>query len=121
LRAGWNPNAPFDSEGNGALHIVLQVCEWNPAHDRQQLLLTVKTLLDAGARPEARNVWGDTPYSIARAKRYCGLEHPVAHLLHVACYADLRPLGDKCLPDYANAKGDRPDGNGPRAPNPLMP
>lgn len=100
LHAGWNPNTPFDKEGNGALHVVVQVCEWDPAHDRQKLMLTVKTLLDGQAQPTLRNVWGDTAYSIARAERYCGPKHPVVHLLYVACYTGLNPVGDKCLPDY---------------------
>lgn len=107
LRAGWSPNAPFDSEGNAALHTVVQICEWNLLHDRQQLVLTVKTLLDAGGRPDTRNVWGDTAYSIARAKRFCGPDHPVTHLLHVACYTGPSQLGDKCLPDYGSPV--RPD------------
>ena len=107
LHAGWNPNTPFDSEGNGALHAVVEVCEWDPAHDRHKLMLIVRTLLDNHAQLELRNVWGDTAYSIARAKRFCGPDHPVVHLLHVACYAGLSPLGDKCLPSYADAAGSR--------------
>ena len=107
LHAGWDPNSPFDSEGNGALHVVVQVCEWDPAHDRQKLMLMVKTLLDGHAQPALRNVWGDTAYSISRAKRYCGPDHPVAHLLHVACFSGLNPLGEKCLPNYADAAGSK--------------
>lgn len=110
LRAGWDPNTPFDSEGNAALETVVQICEWHPAHDRQQLQVTVKTLLDAGARPVRRNVWGDTAYSIARAERFCGPEHPVVHLLHVACYTGPAPPGDQCQADYAHARGIGQDG-----------
>lgn len=118
LRAGWDPNTPFDGEGNAALQTVVQICEWHPAHDRQQLQLTVKTLLDAGARPVTRNVWGDTAYSIARAERFCGPDHPVVHLLHVACYTGPAALGDQCLADYANAKGRGQDVRRPRNQNP---
>ncbi len=100
LRAGWNPNTPFDNEGNGALNILLGVCEWNPGHDRARLQLMVKTLLDGGARLDLRNVWGDTPYSIAKAPRYCGPVHPVTVQLRTECYAGFRPLGDRCLANY---------------------
>jgi DNA-binding winged helix-turn-helix (wHTH) protein len=100
LRAGWNPNTPFDGEGNGALNILLGVCEWDPGHDRKKLVLTAKTLMDAGARLDVRNVWGDTPYSIAKAPRYCGPDHPVTQMLRTECYSGFRPLGDRCLADY---------------------
>ena len=100
LRVGWNPNTPFDTEGNGALNILLNVCEWNPGHDRQQMVLMAKTLVDAGARLDSHNVWGDTAYSIAKAPRYCGPDHPVTQMIHTACYAGFRPLGDRCLEDY---------------------
>ena len=98
LRSGWNPNTPFDHEGNGALNILLGTCEWNPQHDQQRLLLMARTLIDGGAKLEARNVWGDTAYSIAKAPRYCGPDHPVTHMLRTLCYAGYRPLGDRCLP-----------------------
>jgi len=86
----------------------VEVCEWDPAHDRQKLMLLVKTLLDGHARPELRNVWGDTAYSIARAQRFCGPDHPVAHLLHVACFTGPASLGEKCLPNYVDAAASRP-------------
>jgi DNA-binding winged helix-turn-helix (wHTH) protein len=97
LRMGWDPNTPFDREGNGALNILLGVCEWDPQHDQRRLMLMARTLIDGGAKLDARNVWGDTAYSIAKAPRYCGPDHPVTHMLHTLCYAGYRPLGDKCL------------------------
>lgn len=101
LRAGWNPNTPFDNEGNGALNILLGVCEWDPGHDRKKLVLMAKTLFDGGARLDVRNVWGDTPYSIAKAPRYCGPDHPVTQMIRTECYAGFRPLGDRCLAQYS--------------------
>ena len=77
LAAGWNPNRPFDNEGNGAINYVLNICEWDRGHDQEQMVLMVRTLIDGGARLDHRNVWGDTPYSIAKAVRYCGPNHPV--------------------------------------------
>jgi len=103
LKAGWNPNTSFDDQGNGAINILLNVCEWDPEHDRHQLVLMARTLFDGGAKLEARNVWGDTAYSIAKAPRYCGPDHPVTQMLHAMCYNGYRPLGDRCLPDYKHA------------------
>jgi DNA-binding winged helix-turn-helix (wHTH) protein len=103
LRAGWNPNTPFDNEGNGALNILLGVCEWDRGHDRAKVLLMAKTILDGGARLDVRNVWGDTPYSIAKAPRYCGPDHPVTQMLRTECYSGFRPLGDRCLEDYKSS------------------
>jgi DNA-binding winged helix-turn-helix (wHTH) protein len=100
LRAGWNPNTPFDKEGNGALNILMNVCEWDRDHDRHKLVLMARTLFDGGARLETRNVWGDTAYSIAKAPRYCGPDHPVTQMLHAMCYDGYQPLGDRCLPVY---------------------
>jgi DNA-binding winged helix-turn-helix (wHTH) protein len=100
LAAGWNPNKPFDTEGNGAINYVLNRCEWDRAHDQEQMLLMVRTLIDGGAKLDHRNVWGDTPYSIAKAIRYCGPEHPVTRSIRTMCYAGYRPLGDRCLASY---------------------
>lgn len=100
LAAGWDPNTPFNEVGDGALNTLLAICEWNPAHDRQRLLLAARTLLDGGARLDARNGYGDTAYSIAAAPRYCGPNHPVTRMLHTLCYAGEHPLGDRCLPQY---------------------
>lgn len=105
--AGWNPNKPLDSDGNAALHKALEVCEWNPQHDQQKLLLMVRFLYDAGAKIEQRNVWGDTPYSIASATRYCGPNHPATQMLFRDCFGGKVPLGDKCVATYELARRSR--------------
>ncbi|HTU12233.1 MAG TPA: winged helix-turn-helix domain-containing protein [Allosphingosinicella sp.] len=107
LRAGWDPNQPFDTEDNAALHTVLNICEWNPVHDRERLLQMSRTLIEGGARFDARNIWGDTPYSIAKAPRYCGPDHPVTTMLHRLCYAGYLSPGDRCQADYAGARRRR--------------
>ena len=104
LAAGWNPNSPFDTQGNGAVNYVLNICEWNREHDQHQLLLVVRTLLDGGAKLDHRNVCGDTPYSIAKAQRYCGPDHPVTRSIRTMCYAGYKPLGDRCLASYELAR-----------------
>ena len=106
LRAGWNPNTAFDNEGNGALNILLNMCEWNPAHDRQRMLLMARTLTEAGARLDTHNAWGDTAYSIAKAPRYCGPDHPVTVMLHNECYNGFRPLADRCLAIYPKGQAE---------------
>jgi DNA-binding winged helix-turn-helix (wHTH) protein len=103
LADGWDPTTPYDDQGNGALNQLLAMCEWNPAHDQQKLLLMARTLIDGGARLDTRNVWGDTAYSIASARRYCGPDHPVSRMMHAQCYTGYRPPGDACLADYAHA------------------
>jgi DNA-binding winged helix-turn-helix (wHTH) protein len=100
LHQGWNPNTPFDTQGNAAMGILLNVCDWNPGHDKQRLLLVARTLYDAGARIDVRNIWGDTPYSIAKAKRYCGPDHPVTRMLWKICFTELHGPGEKCLAKY---------------------
>ena len=100
LAAGWDPNASLDIDGNGAVNILLGNCEWDPGHDRRQLLIAARTLFDGGARVTDRNAWGDTPYSIAKAERYCGPGHPVTRLIHMMCYEGGNPMGDRCLADY---------------------
>jgi DNA-binding winged helix-turn-helix (wHTH) protein len=100
LAEGWDPNTPFDNEGTSALGYVLNTCEWDPDHDRRKLLLMARTLIDGGNRLDRRNVWGDTPYSIAKADRYCGPAHPVTRMIRTMCYAGYRPLGDRCLASY---------------------
>lgn len=104
LAAGWDPNIPFDSQGNGAVNLVLNICEWDRRHDQSQLLLMVRTLIDGGARLDHRNSWGDTPYSIAKAIRYCGPNHPVTQSIRTMCYAGHKPLGDRCLASYEIAR-----------------
>ncbi len=100
IARGWSPNAPFDEQDNNALDIVLAICEWNPQHDRQKLILTVRTLLEAGASVTHRNTWGDTAYSIAKAPRYCGPDHPVTQMMKASCYNGFNPTGDQCEAHY---------------------
>jgi DNA-binding winged-HTH domains len=100
LAAGWDPNRPFDNQGNGAINYVLNECEWDRGHDQEQMVLMVRTLIDGGARIDQRNVWGDTPYSIAKAVRYCGPDHPVTNSLRAMCFAGYKPFGDRCLASY---------------------
>jgi len=104
LAAGWNPNSLLDTQDNDAIMHLLNMCEWNREHDQGQMLLMVRTLLDAGARLDHRNVWGDTAYSIAKAQRYCGPNHPVTRSIRTACYAGYRPLADRCLASYEIAR-----------------
>ena len=104
LAAGWDPNRPFDKEGNSAINYVLNKCEWDRGHDQEQMVLMVRTLVDGGARLDHRNVWGDTPYSIAKAVRYCGPDHPVTNSIRTMCYAGYKPLGDRCLASYELAR-----------------
>jgi DNA-binding winged helix-turn-helix (wHTH) protein len=100
LAAGWNPNKPLDDEGNGAINYVVNQCEWDHGHSGEQILLMVRTLTDGGAVIDRRNVWGDTPYSIAKANRYCGPDHPVTNYLRMLCAEGKVPLGDRCLASY---------------------
>lgn len=109
LRSGWDPNTSLDKQGSTALSQLLEVCEWNPGHDHQVLLQLARLLIDAGARPDLRNYWGDTPYSIASAPRYCGPTHPATILIRTICYNGANAPGDKCLADYEHsaAAGNR--------------
>lgn len=100
IHRGWDPNTPMDKEGNRAIDLALTICEWNPVHDRERLVLLARTLTESGAKLEHRNVWGDTAYSIAKAPRYCGADHPVTKMLKRLCYNGYKPLGDKCLAAY---------------------
>ncbi len=100
LAAGWNPNAFTGTEGNRALHTIMEICEWDRGHDRRRLLLMARTLLEGGGQLDYRNAWGDTPYSIAAAPRYCGPDHPVTQSLRETCFSGFRPLGERCLATY---------------------
>jgi DNA-binding winged helix-turn-helix (wHTH) protein len=100
LAAGWDPNAQIGDEGNAALHYLMEVCEWNPGHDRNRLLLMARTLFEGGGRLDQRNIWGDTPYSIAKSPRYCGPDHPVTQSFRATCYNGGGHLGDRCLASY---------------------
>lgn len=100
LAAGWKPDAPMDTDRNNALNRLLEMCEWNPGHDRAKMLLVARALLDGGVALNRPNVWGDTPFSIAKAKRYCGPDHPVTVMIHNMCYAKGKQAGDRCLATY---------------------
>lgn len=100
LASGWNPNTVYDREGNTALNLALEVCEYDPDHDRHDLFYLAQALIDGGARLDRRNRWGDTAYSIANSKRFCGSSHPVTRLIRARCYAGVNPIGDRCLASY---------------------
>jgi hypothetical protein len=100
LAAGWDPNSFTGTEGNRALHNLVEICEWDRGHDRRRLLLMARTLTEGGARLDYRNAWGDTPYSIAAAQRYCGPDHPVTLSFRETCFSGFRPLGERCLATY---------------------
>jgi len=100
LAAGWDPNTPWDKEGNDALGALLGRCEWDRGHDERKMLLMARTLVEGGAAIDRRNIWGDTAYSIAKAPRYCGPDHPVTQMLEAICYGgDMGPR-DLCLATY---------------------
>ena len=105
LAAGWDPNLTFDDQGNAAIEYALERCEWDHGHNQEQILLMVRTLTEAGAVVDRRNVWGDTPYSIARAPRFCGPAHPVTRYFQMLCSQGARPLGDRCMASYELARG----------------
>lgn len=105
MARGWDPNAPQFGDRNTATNMALEVCEWNPAHDREKLMLVVRMFLDSGERLDAYNAHGDTPYSIAKADRYCGPDHPVTRMLHALCYSGSGAPGDKCLATYERERG----------------
>jgi DNA-binding winged helix-turn-helix (wHTH) protein len=107
LATGWNPVTPFDDEGNDALNYLLNRCEWDPQHDQRRMLLMARTLIDGGARIDRRNIWGDTAYSIAKADRYCGPNHPVTQMIRSLCYDGFLPYGDRCLASYELARRTR--------------
>lgn len=104
---GWDPNAVYDREGTNALQWLLNICEWNPGHDRRQLLLVARTLIDGGADLTHRNVFGDTAYSIAKADRYCGPDHPVTEMFRRLCRSDDPAYRHRCVATYALSRGER--------------
>lgn len=81
IQHGWNVNWHLDSESNGALHTLMMACERNPTHDKAAVLRSAQILVRAGADVNAKNGWGDTPVTIAKANRYCGPGHPVTMYL----------------------------------------
>lgn len=115
LAAGWDPNTPWDREGNDAFTALLNRCEWDPDHDRRKMLLMARTLIEGGVQIDRRNVWGDTPYSIAKAPRYCGPDHPVTQMLEAICYGGTMGPRDLCLATYElNADQRRAQGLPPK-------
>ncbi len=104
LAAGWSPNTYFDREGNAAINYVLNMCEWDRSHDRRRMLLMVRTLVDAGGHFDRPNFWGDTAYSIAKAPRFCGPNHPVTEMIRTLCYSGAGAVGDRCLATYELAR-----------------
>ena len=105
IAAGWKPDVPFDQNGDLAIGLAVEICEWDPGHDRRRLILMVRTLLDGGATLDHRNIYGDTAYSIARAKRFCGPDHPVTEMFRRICNSGTPPLGDRCMASYELARG----------------
>ncbi len=105
LAAGWDPNAAYDREGDDAMMYLLNVCEWDPNHDQRQLLLVARTLLEAGSNYTRRNAFGDTAYSIAKAPRFCGPNHPVTVMLRRMCVDGDGKGGDRCMASYDLARG----------------
>jgi DNA-binding winged helix-turn-helix (wHTH) protein len=102
IAAGWDVNMVMDGSRNTPLNRLLDMCEWDPAHDRRRMLLMARTLVDAGTRLTDRNTFGDTPYSIAKTPRFCGADHPVTLMLKNLCYNGDAPRthGDRCLASY---------------------
>lgn len=100
LAGGWDAATVWDREGTDAMTILLNRCEWDRAHDRREMLLFARTLIDAGAPIDRRNRWGDTIYSIAKARRYCGPDHPVTQMVEAMCYGGSMGPRDLCLATY---------------------
>lgn len=103
IAAGWNPDIPLGKEGNNALNYLIEMCEWNPKADPQKMVVLERTLIEAGAQFDRPNVWGDTAYSIAKAPRFCGPDHPVTLSLKSQCYSSNGVgggIGDRCLATY---------------------
>lgn len=111
IAAGWKPDAPIDGDRNNALNRLLEMCEWQPAHDRARMLIVARTLIDGGVTLNVRNVHGDTAYSIAKAERYCGPDHPVTVMIHNMCYAKGKAAGEKCLATYELERAGPADPN----------
>lgn len=106
IAAGWNPDLPIFPAGSAALHRTVEMCEWNPGHDRDRLVLMVRTLYEGGGRLDRRNAFGDTPYSIAKSPRYCGPDHPVTRSLRATCSQDGVVL-DRYMASYEVARRQR--------------
>lgn len=103
IAEGWKPDA-LDKSGDNALNRLLEICEWDPAHDRAKMMVIARALIDGGVKFTQRNMFGDTAYSIAKAERYCGPKHPVTIMIHNMCYAKGKVTGDRCLATYELAR-----------------
>lgn len=106
IAAGWNPDSLVLAEGNRVLHYAVEMCEWDRGHDRNRLLLMVRTLYEGGAKFDHRNDWGDTPYSIAKSPRFCGPDHPVTRSMRATC-TEHGVVQDRCLASYEIARRNR--------------
>jgi DNA-binding winged helix-turn-helix (wHTH) protein len=106
LNAGWNPNERYEPGGPDALQYLLNICEWDPNHDQRKALLAARTLIDANDDIFYRNRFGDTAYSIAKADRYCGPDHPITQMLHRLCASGVRDNGNRCMATYALQRGE---------------
>ena len=105
----------------GPLTYVLEMCEWDPGHDRQRLMMVARVLIENGAPYATRNVWGDTAYSIARAQRYCGPDHPVTRLIRAMCGGGDNAPRDQCMASYELARGEHFPGSRKPKPRRLLP
>lgn len=103
---GWKPTKMFDKAGSTPLTYVLEMCEWNPGHDRQRLMMVARVLIENGASYTTRNVWGDTAYSIAKAPRYCGPDHPATRMIRAMCEGGDSGPRDRCMASYELARGE---------------
>lgn len=103
IERGWDPRQPYGKERNPSIATLVEVCEWDHKHDKKKLMLAARMLLDAGAVPTDRNVWGDTAYSIAASPRYCGPDHPVTLMLKGDCTGSSPQIDPRCLADYAHS------------------
>ncbi|MFT3729173.1 MAG: winged helix-turn-helix domain-containing protein [Terricaulis sp.] len=104
LREGWQANWKIDAEGNTALHDLMMVCERYPTHNKGELVRIAQILVDAGADPTLKNYWGDTPLIIARARRYCGPNHPVVAYLRTVIESGPRQ-GDAFIQSASSTYG----------------
>ena len=76
-------------------------------HDQRRLMMMVRTLFEGGAKLDHRNIFGDTPYSIASAPRYCGPDHPATKAIAAPCFLGFKPLGDRCRASYQIKRASR--------------
>lgn len=106
IDAGWDVDMPLSAQRDFAFGALAEICEWNPGADRGRMVLLGRALIDGGHDFTHRNAFGDTSYSIAKAKRYCGPNHPLTVMLRNMCYRgpNAERLGDRCLASYELAR-----------------